>query len=212
MAARIVSVAEYVNAAEAALAQGLLEEEGIAAELSGVQTQAFALGETLWTNAVRLEVRLEDAERAVRILRAKDEHIRARVHREIDEERGEGPPPEPPQDSPVPDSEPGLWEGVAEEGEETQDDDDEEPDDALPESSPADRIARRLFIGTVLGTCFGLLMWVTVVLWIARPPPEDGLSERGRRHRTIATVLVVLWVVRMVCLLILLRKAWAMMI
>jgi hypothetical protein len=210
---RVVSVAEYASAAEAALAQGLLEEEGIDAEVAGAISQSWAYGLGPLTQAVRLEVRVEDAERALQVLRAKDEHIRARISREIDEERGKRLPPKrplpasglgaPPAPS-VPGSEPpeDAWEEELEE---------ERDEDARSEPSPADRAARRLFIGTVLGFCVGLVMVATLILWIVYPPPEDGLSDRGLRHRRIATVLVLLWAVKLLFLLAAFRSAWVVL-
>jgi hypothetical protein len=215
MVQRVVSVGEFATGAEAALAQGLLEDEGIEAEISGETAQAWAYGLGPLTQAVRLEVRIEDAERALHVLRAKEEHIRARVSREIDEERGKVLPPQ----SPLPASGLGapVSQSVPESGEPPQDAWEEEVEeerdgDAVPEPSPADRVARRLFIGSVLGFCVGYVMLATLILWIVRPPPEDGLSERGRRHRRIATILVVLWAVKLLFLLVALRSMWVLAI
>ena len=69
MARTLVTVGEFPNAMLAELARGRLEEEGIPAEVSGAMAQTWAGGDVPLFG-VRLEVRREDADRALAVLEA----------------------------------------------------------------------------------------------------------------------------------------------
>jgi hypothetical protein len=185
VARSILSVGEYANGSDASLAQGFLGEDEIEADLAGVHTQAWAYGVAVLTNVVRVEVRAEDAPRARGLLTAVDARIRARVRREIDEERGRivGPlsAPEATPETGVADAE-YDWE-------------------ALDELPPLDRAARRVYVAAILGLWVGFIMWIAFVLWLLLPR-ADELGPQGRRYRRIAGWLLGAWLASRVALVL----------
>lgn len=192
MAHGIVCVGTFPNGPLAAMAQGLLEENGIVAHVSGALTQSFAGGDVPYLG-VRLEVGADDAERARLLL----DEVEARTRARLDAEEGvvgelpddaddvgdgddpdDAPPDEPGPDEGLPSAgaaEAGADAGPPTAAQLTQ------PDG--PPRLPGDRAATRALTCAVFGCMVPLFGLAALALLadLALRHEELPLSERGRR-------------------------------
>ena len=182
MAHGIVCVGEFPNVALATLAQGMLEEQGIAAEVAGA-AMAQTWGGEIAPFAVRLEVREEDAERARSLLATVAENEDARLETaEEDDAVGPGGSLKAAEDDEpaAPDVAEGSPAASAADFEQLVD-------------TPGDALARRSRNAAVLGLVLSpVILYATFVLFRALgDDAEATITPKGRRWRRQAAGIVV---------------------